>query len=1340
MFKGRIAMSRPYRRHTTPQLEEEFLKHKADPSVLRAIRAELDHHSTRRARKLAAIIDVYLNLATPHAPATGAAPSAPPAPSKPATGNPQAWADIATHVQVPPSPPVPPEPPPPTTNRPEQLLDAWTALEVLSPATYTKPERLAGGERRNVVSLSGESLPWLRGRKSRKDYRMYYQVVLGSVRMEPAVTRLLERYGDSRPERPSAQGWAALAVVILDSRGVPVSSPAVAVSSFGWGVMTALNGRLADLARWPAVEPTLVDRLEAVLRGPARAGQGAKAAPDCPVDWPTLARAYEILVGEFGLPEELVEPPTFAVCSYTHYRNPDPPEPLLLNSFFLGDLALARRLVTSGQVPLALDRYLGRRPQEKRDLLTNELALRETISPDLTPLSRWPGPGRHPLCLMQQAAVNLAAHEVPKGGLLGVNGPPGTGKTTLLRDIVAHVVAARAEVMSWFDDPADAFTHSGERINAGGSAWLHLYRVCPNLRGYELLVASSNNKAVENVSGELPALGAIAADATGLRYFQLLSDAVHERPTWGLIAAVLGNQRNRSRFRNTFWWDNEVGMSRYLAAASGTPQQVEERDPDTGAITNRVPRLIAAESPPATHDEALTRWRQARSRFRKALERSREWQRWLVAVEADVSNLAGLVAAERAAARDLGTATAAKAVCQEGLLAVQAAAEAGEGALARASAVMDDHLRTRPGWLARLFRTAPARRWREEADALRVAVKELENALAQARADLARRRVEHEQAVAEARVRRGEWEKAAARRSAAEARISAARTRGVLLVDEAFFRLPHSEKQRATPWFPPEAQAIRDDVFQAALEVHRAFLDAAAKPIRHNLAVLMNVIGGRRLRTGPQESLLGDLWATLFLVVPLVSTTFASVGRMLGRLPPESLGWLLVDEAGQALPQAAVGALLRTRGAIIVGDPLQIEPVVSLPDQLTRAISLQMGVDPDQYAAPGASVQTLADAASPYGCEFQTPGGSRDVGVPLLVHRRCSEPMFGVANAIAYAGLMVSAKMPGRSPIRDVLGPSTWIHVEGPPEDKWCEEEGALVLALLRQLVAAGVKPDLYIVTPFRVVAEGLRRLVRESGVSAGWAPAESSRDWADERVGTVHTVQGREAEGVILVLGAPSPAQTGARNWAGGRPNLLNVAATRAKEILYVIGNRRLWREAGVFGELDARLSGEEERQRKEAERGRQDQERQECEAPAAERDRQEEMISVSPPASPTLASTSAPTSPPSDTPALHPRDSALLQRFQKLRQAAQAHLARLPLDKAPASRRPFDADPGLSYRAAARLLELRAKFKAEGKLPPDTKAEQGRQHDKAEEMPAENGATDLFGQPVPPKQPELF
>ena len=96
-------------------------------------------------------------------------------------------------------------------------------------------------------------------------------------------------------------------------------------------------------------------------------------------------------------------------------------------------------------------------------------------------------------------------------------------------------------------------------------------------------------------------------------------------------------------------------------------------------------------------------------------------------------------------------------------------------------------------------------------------------------------------------------------------------------------------------------------------------------------------------------------------------------------------------------------------------------------------------------------------------------------------------------------------------------------------------------------------------ISPFVIVAEGLRRLIRQTGVLENWAYDESR--WINERVGTVHTAQGREAEAVIIVLGAPNPSQTGARNWAGERPNILNVAVTRAKEVVYVaLHEKWLW------------------------------------------------------------------------------------------------------------------------------------------------------------------------------------
>lgn len=1053
---------------------------------------------------------------------------------------------------------------PPLSDSPEGILDAWTALEVLSPPVFRKPEDLAGGDRQLVAWIDRDRLPWEGGgERARPKTRLSYQVVLGSINLELAIPRLLEVYVDSRTERPSARGHAIIASVILDREGRLAEQPAVSLSSFAWGLPHALEGRLAELSNWRSAERQIIEKLDTILRRGADKDELA-------LDRETIQVAYESLVAWLDLPLDLVSPPRFAIRTYD-YKSFVPPDPLLLNSLYLKDLAAARTLFAEGSATANLKRYIKREGVTvRRDLLQDQEALEAAIAPERIPPARWPGPGRHSLVLLQQASVNLALQELRERGIFAINGPPGTGKTTLLRDLIAAVVVQRAEVMAEFEDPSSAFVHSGEKIKAG-TAWLHLYKLDARLKGFEMFVASSNNKAVENVSAEMPALRAVANDAADLRYFSTLSDALLESETWGLVAAVLGNSANRNRFKKTFWWDEDFGLSTYLAAAAGLPQVVEITDPQTGQMETRPPHIVTRENPPRGSGDALERWRMARHEFIQALKASRSMLGQLAKIRELALSLPRLRQEESVAAGSLRVARDGEA-CD-----LATFEEAGREALTTQNEFsawereLIEHDRVQPGFFARLFRTRRARDWRS------------------ARASLVQGQEAARSRLSSAMNRRAEAESrylaSVARRNLAERSQSAAAERlakaldevvvargeiGECFIDEAFFAREHGAVHKTVPWLTEKQQRVRDDVFVAAMKLHKAFADAAAKRLRHNLGALMSTFGGG-LPTPEKRALLPDLWASLFLVVPLISTTFASVERMLGDLPPEALGWLFVDEAGQATPQAVVGAIMRSRRAVVVGDPVQIEPVVTLPDTLTHAICRHLGVDPDRFNAPSASVQTLADSATPYFAEIIGRYGSRSVGVPLLVHRRCSDPMFSISNAIAYERLMVSAKTPGPSEIGGVLGPSAWIDVSGSAADKWCPEEGEIVLALLRRLLAAPA-PDLYIVTPFVIVAENLRRVVRESGLLTNWM--DDPGKWVSERIGTVHTVQGREAEAVILVLGAAGAHQAGARNWAGGRPNLLNVAVTRAKERLYVVGNRRLWREAGLFRELDARLS----------------------------------------------------------------------------------------------------------------------------------------------------------------------
>lgn len=1065
----------------------------------------------------------------------------------------------------------------PATNEAAEILKSWIALEVLSPQSYRRKSDLADGQTWRIAEIGNGPVPWELGEKAKPKTRLYYHVVIGAIRMAEASQKLLKAFGDVRAEFPPSRDFAALAVVTLDRQGRPASDDFVAISSFGWGYRWAAEGNLAALGNWPAAEA----KLKAGLA--KRLSRQNKEEELLPLNEADILGAQEWLVARLGLPSELVERTQFVVRTYQWMVIQEPPEPPLLNSFFIKDLAAARDMLSAGAAGAGLLRYLGAavkdtatRP-ERIDLLKERNILDAALAPERLPPGRWPTRGGHALNLLQQAAVDLCHTTLGDGGIQGVNGPPGTGKTTLLRDIVAAIVVDRAEAMARLADPEEAFEHSGEKIKIG-TAFCHLYRVSPAIAGREVVVASSNNKAVENISRELPGVHEIAEDFD-LRYLQTVSDATAEAEgaTWGFIAGVLGNAANRYAFRKAVWQEDDTSLKSYLAAAMGRSPKISETDPESKATIERSPRIVEREKPPTDRDNAMKAWRKAVKDFEAALKSvradlkvigaARKLDKALPSMEAEVAELE-----DRARSRrdELDTALRHADQTAETNDAAQAERQAAYSAV-RA------HDARRPGFWSRLFGTSVWRTWKQTAHTVAAELRIRSEAAEAAATALAasQRRVSESRQVLQAATdtadaKRHEYEKACASLAKAKSHI------GEHFLDDRFWGRPYVERHQTVPWLPPIQQKKREKVFEAAMRLHHAFIDAAARPLRHNLMAYFQGLSGVNFSSPEKEALRRDLWSTLFLVCPVISTTFASVERMLGRLPPEGLGWLLIDEAGQATPQAAVGAIMRARRSVVVGDPRQIEPVVQLPTELVRSICKDFGVDPDIWAAPFASAQGVADAGSDFGQEQEQDQGSIWIGAPLLVHRRCQEPMFGISNRIAYDDLMVQASPMRRSRIVDALGPSRWIDVAGIGRTKWCPEEGDRVQDLLRLLADRGLDdPDIFIISPFRDVAHGLRGLLTQpSSPVQGWS--DKPWAWASERVGTVHTFQGKQADTVIFVLGAPNPAQKGARTWAGAHPNLLNVAVSRAQNGFYVVGSRSLWRGHGTFATLDAMLNAE--------------------------------------------------------------------------------------------------------------------------------------------------------------------
>ncbi|WP_369634720.1 AAA domain-containing protein [Nocardia sp. JMUB6875] len=909
----------------------------------------------------------------------------------------------------------------------------------------------------------------------------------------------------------------------------------------------------------------------------------------------------------------------------------------ILNSFHVDDLARIADAAEADDVGAALTEYLRDSASVtagRTDVRTAPHTVLRSLAPHAMPAGRWPAEPTRPLALSQQFAVNTILNQLrdPQSrGMFAVNGPPGTGKTTLLRDLIAAIVVERAEVLARLDEPAQVFTAEAyvwRTAETGGVSHPRTVRpLIAELCGYEMVVASSNNGAVENITLEVPDLGSIDRETfPDAKYLAELATQLTGAPAWAAIAARLGRLKFRGDFVERFWWGSN--------------------NPDSGGLMHLLKSFGDALAAGREIEGALT-WEQAVARFDEAKARVRQLAavRQLVAdilersagPDAELNRLRGqaldaeeylkrvrrhsdsiTAELERARAVRAGavqTLGAARIELGRADLVVDQAA----GRVEDAETALREHDRGRPGLLKRLLSWGSGAVWESErlpfllqcecADADLVAAERARAAwvaevgrcqraaddAAQAESECAERLAECRREIAAARtaVERADQGIEERRRALErEQRLLAGARRKwpdsvpgpewEAAVDD---RAAMEIRERSAPWMDEEFATARSEVFVAALDLHFAVLTSEPMLVRESLFGVMDIVRGRAPDLIDEAVLAA--WQLLFFVVPVISTTFASLGRMLGQLGRESLGWLFIDEAGQAAPHEAVGALWRTQRAVIVGDPRQLEPVIVLPWSGQRRLCGQFGVDA-QWTPQGSSVQSTADRLNRFGTWLPDLEGRGQlwVGAPLRVHRRCDRLMFEVSNEIAYDNLMVYGTAAPQG--EELLAAHTWLDVPAPDSgNKWNPTDGQYVLAtlnLIRDRVKKRMEEELsaltpddepppwartdrdkadelkrrvaravFIVSPFRDVVAGLRTLLNPR------VPA---------LLGTVHTTQGKEADIVILVPGT-AVNQSGSRDWAAQTPNLLNVAITRARRRLVIVGDYSTWSRHRNFSVL---------------------------------------------------------------------------------------------------------------------------------------------------------------------------
>lgn len=838
------------------------------------------------------------------------------------------------------------------------------------------------------------------------------------------------------------------------------------------------------------------------------------------------------------------------VTKYDARWEPSSEDGECLGSFYLGDLRRLLRLAEAGE-PLGkpLETLLGRasRPEDRHDILREPAAVKAALNPERFPLGRWPSDASHHLYAAQQAAVNIVCAPLGRGtefekskgeegasasapatenaypSLVSLNGPPGTGKSWLLRDVIADIVVARAEALSELEHSADVFdTARSVTVETNGGT-LDIRPVRPDLTApFTIVVASNNNAAIRNITDTLP------------RSFSLSRRKVDPRTGRETKSAPFG-----------YWRDTALKMLRGLEFLNGGTVPGGNRtaragvDPTSaaaGALEKSVWGLVSA-----------------------TLGRRANCKRFALDVLMTAKPAPEAVAAEGRnpmvpdAANHANTANS------------SSAANGSNSAKGDASPMYDASLPAQLLEEARYLSftdTSPEENWIRARDQFL--------------------------AIRERVVKRIE------RYAASSMKPS--------LFTRSFEDDPSQHK--TSLWVDEAFERDRSELFLAALSLHAALLVAQADAFATNFTMV-----GRWLRSGQANFRSGDvidLFRILSLAVPVVSTTLASAERLFSGVRREEIGWLFIDEASQATASAAAGLLARSKRAVVLGDPRQLMPVVTMPEPLVEYLRerLARGRAVAPFWGPlRSSLQSLVDRTMTVGAAIRDAETQDEVwtGLPLRTHRRCGSPMFEISNVISYANQMVQMT-PRTDDGRPQL--SRWIDVvpRTPPAAKNAEapvhaagadageasttsnthETGFIAKRdpkivgeelewMSRELRALESDrrfrhASVFVLSPFRSVADAAASIVRSLRLRSIVVRAD-----------TVHAFQGQEADIVFLVLGStPGEAGKRQRRWAASPVNLINVAVTRARRDLVVIGNYEEWTAEPVFRLVSEHLKRE--------------------------------------------------------------------------------------------------------------------------------------------------------------------
>lgn len=279
---------------------------------------------------------------------------------------------------------------------------------------------------------------------------------------------------------------------------------------------------------------------------------------------------------------------------------------------------------------------------------------------------------------------------------------------------------------------------------------------------------------------------------------------------------------------------------------------------------------------------------------------------------------------------------------------------------------------------------------------------------------------------------------------------------------------------------------------------------------------------------------------------------------------------LIVDEAGQVLPEVAAASFALAKKALVIGDTKQISPIWNILPAIDvgnmLAGKLLPGDTQDEIAASykaiaetgksaaSGSVMRVAQLASRYQYDPEL-----ERGMYLYEHRRCFDDIIGYCNALCYHGKLQPKREDTSSTLLPAMG---YLHIDGKGElassgSRYNMLEADTLAAWLldnRERIESyygkPIQQVVGIVTPFSAQVSTIKQALGNHGLAAG--SEENTLT-----VGTVHSLQGAER---AIVIFSPVYSKHEDGGFIDSDSSMLNVAVSRAKDSFLVFGDMDLF------------------------------------------------------------------------------------------------------------------------------------------------------------------------------------